>query len=239
MRYECHRRRGGRDGGFTIPELLIVIGIVVVLVALILPAVSAARRRARSVACQANLRTVGQMLAAYQNDNRGWIFPVKRDAFGVIGLGLNVPPHERWPMLVFKVEGAPNPPAYDVAGYEMSRRNEPQYDPRPYTPDALLCPGDDEPHEAHSYVLNNHLADEGIRAGRSVRGVSSAEIIVAGEKRTAAPDYYMEYGDYERVVEPFRHGPHAGSNYLYHDGHVATVMPADARRGLDPWQVAP
>jgi prepilin-type N-terminal cleavage/methylation domain-containing protein/prepilin-type processing-associated H-X9-DG protein len=225
-------------GGFTLPELLVVIGIIVVLMALLIPAVSSVRRRAQSVNCQANLRTMGQMLAMYQADNGGWIFPVKRDAFGVIGLGLNVPPHERWPMLVFKVEGAPLPPSYDVAAYEMDKRNEPQYDPRPYTPAVLLCPGDLGSHQAHSYVLNNHLADEGIKAGRTIKGVNSADIIVAGEKRTVAPDYYMEYGEYDRAVEPFRHGQQNGSNYLYHDGHVSTVLPKDAKRGLDPWQVA-
>ena len=231
--------RPTRPSGFTVAELLVVIGIIAVLAGLLLPALAAVRRNARSVACQANLRTLGQVLAAYQNDNKGWVFPVQRDAFGVIGLGLNVPPHARWPMLVFKVEGAPLPPAYDVPGYDMSRRNEPQYDPRPYTPGVLLCPDDDGANQAHSYVLNNHLADEGIKAGRTVRGVSSSDIIVAGEKRTVARDYYMEYGDYDRVVEPFRHGERAGSNYLFLDGHAATTPPADARRGIDPWHVTP
>jgi prepilin-type processing-associated H-X9-DG protein/prepilin-type N-terminal cleavage/methylation domain-containing protein len=226
-----------RMAAFTLPELLVVIGIVAVLVALLVPAVSAVRRRSQTVACQANLRAVGQMLAAYQNDNGGWIFPVKRDAFGVIGLGLNVPPHERWPMLVFKVDGAPLPPVYDVAGYAMDRRNEPQYDPKPYTPDVLLCPADPGAHQSHTYVLNNHLADDGIKAGRTIKGVNSSDIVVAGEKKTGQPDYYMEYGDYARAVEPFRHGQQSGSNYLYHDGHVATQLPADAKRGIDPWAV--
>jgi prepilin-type N-terminal cleavage/methylation domain-containing protein/prepilin-type processing-associated H-X9-DG protein len=226
-----------RVKAFTLPELLVVIGIIAVLVALLVPAVSAVRRKSQTVACQANLRTVGQMLTAYQNDNGGWIFPVKKDAFGVIGLGLNVPPHERWPMLVFKVEGAPMPPAYDVAGYDMEKANEPQYDPKPYTPAVLLCPADPDALQAHSYVLNNHLADEGIKAGRTIKGVSSSDIVVAGEKKTTARDYYMEYGDYDRAVEPVRHGERSGSNYLYHDGHVATQMPNDAKRGIDPWDV--
>ena len=140
-------------------------------------------------------------------------------------------------MVAFKVEGAPMPPAYDVPGYAMSRASEPQYDPRPYTPHVLLCPSDSESRQAHSYVLNNHLADEGIRAGRTVRGISSSDIIVAGEKRTRAADYYMEYGDYDRVVEPHRHGVLSGSNYLFLDGHAATKPPAEARRGIDPWHV--
>jgi prepilin-type N-terminal cleavage/methylation domain-containing protein/prepilin-type processing-associated H-X9-DG protein len=234
----CRRSSVGY-AGFTLPELLVVLGIIAVLIGMLLPAVISMRRKALGVACQSNLRTVGQMLRAYENENKGWIYPVQRDAFGVIGLGLNVPPHERWPMLVFKVGAAPLPATYDVAGYDMGKADEPQYDPAPYTPEVLTCPADPAARQAHSYVLNNHLADEGIKAGRTIKGISSSDIVVAGEKRDGARDYYMEYGDYERVVEPFRHGELAGSNYLYHDGHVSTVLPKDAKRGIDPWQVVP
>ncbi len=47
----------------------------------------------------------------------------------------------------------------------------------------------------------------------------------------------MEYGDRGRTVEPYRHVASTGSSYLYHDAHVATVPPIEARRGIDPWQV--
>lgn len=135
-------------------------------------------------------------------------------------------------------DAAPNPPPYDAAAYAMPRAKDPQYDPAPYTSPVLACPADDEPAMAHTYVLNNHLADEGIRVGKRVKGVSSSDIVVAGEKRTAAADYYMEWGDYDRAVEPFRHGSAAGSNYLYLDGHAAPALPAGARRGIDPWDPA-
>ena len=88
---------------------------------------------------------------------------------------------------------------------------------------------------AHVYLLNKHLADAGIRAGRRVKGVSASDIVVAGEKRAAAPDYNMEWGDYDRAVDPFKHGESTGSNYLYLDGHAAPALPAEARRGIEPW----
>jgi prepilin-type N-terminal cleavage/methylation domain-containing protein/prepilin-type processing-associated H-X9-DG protein len=223
---------------FSLLELLIAIAIIAVLIGILIPTIAGVRRQSKSVACQSNLRSIGQALVMYQNNNRGWVYPVMNDAFGVIGLGLNVPPHERWPMKVFKVESAPMPPTYDVAGYDMEQAGEPQYDPAPYTPPVLLCPADEKPAQAHSYVLNNHLADEGIRAGKTIRGVSSSEIVVAGEKFTNARDYYMEYGDYDRVVDPVRHGSGAGSNYLYLDGHVATRLAKEARAGIDPWDVS-
>ncbi len=221
--------------GFSLIEILVVLGIIVILLAILIPVVVGVQRSARQTRCLANLRSLGQVLVAYQNDHNGWAFPVKTDAFGVIGLGLNVPPHERWPMLALPVQGAPNPPPYDAGAYAMADMKDPAYDPAPYTPPVLACPSDDEPAMAHTYVLNNHLADEGIRAGKRVKGVSSSEIVVAGEKRAAAYDYYMEWGDYDRVVDSFKHGKSNGSNYLYLDSHAAPALPADARRGIDPW----
>jgi prepilin-type N-terminal cleavage/methylation domain-containing protein len=209
--------------GFSLVELLVVIGIIGILVSLLMPALSRARQHANSVKCQSNLHQVAAALLMYSNTYRGWLYPVggKDPLTGLprtLGLEPGMPREQRWPSLVF--------------------------DPPVWNPPVLTCPSDFEPAEEHSYVLNKHLADRGVRFGRSRVGqLDSTQVVVMGEKVSSQGDYYMSRGngfepsEFFRVVEAYRHGAKLGSNYLFLDMHVSTQLPSEAMRGVDPWDV--
>jgi prepilin-type N-terminal cleavage/methylation domain-containing protein/prepilin-type processing-associated H-X9-DG protein len=60
-----------RSRGFTLVELLVVISIIALLMAVLLPGLSAARRQAKNIKDMANLRQWGVMLTMFAQDNDG------------------------------------------------------------------------------------------------------------------------------------------------------------------------
>jgi prepilin-type N-terminal cleavage/methylation domain-containing protein/prepilin-type processing-associated H-X9-DG protein len=61
---------------FTLVELLVVIGIVAVLIAIVLPALSAAKEQANRVKCANNLHQISLSVSAYAGDHQGVMPPI-------------------------------------------------------------------------------------------------------------------------------------------------------------------
>ena len=65
---------------FTLIELLVVIAIIAILAAMLLPALSAARERARTASCVSNLKNLGLACAMYSNDFKDCV-PIDADCY--------------------------------------------------------------------------------------------------------------------------------------------------------------
>jgi prepilin-type N-terminal cleavage/methylation domain-containing protein/prepilin-type processing-associated H-X9-DG protein len=115
--------------GFTLVELLVVIGIIAVLISVLLPALSKARTQSEQVTCQAMMRQVGNGFLMYSTEWKGKVY----------GFG-------RWPRLVLPYVGYKGAiPGYLGSGYVTGEATDEMWNTQDYIRfatqyRALTCP---------------------------------------------------------------------------------------------------
>lgn len=226
-----HRR------AFTLVELLAVVAVVGLLAAIAMPVTAQARASARRAQCASNLRQIGTALFAFAADNRGLLPPTSHST------GDNT----------FNLGGT------QVRTIEYSWI----YQLAPYLGDVdevRVCPADEperqeliRAYNATSYTLNDIVFDanpetgprynhiNGVpHPGRTLWGFISARPV----SRTWDHAHCADWNSWPALladvaVDRHRSGAPANdrmkgsANYLFADGHVKNIEPAEMKRRVD------
>jgi prepilin-type N-terminal cleavage/methylation domain-containing protein len=233
---------------FTLVELLVVIGIIALLIAILMPALSKARQQSYSVKCGAQLRGIGQSIMIYATTNKGYIYPAVNDGAHI---GSTVPENQRWPTYIF----------------DDLMKNGTLNASNHFSPDFLRCTVDDrdvldggnaDPYGSyHSYNYNCALLPTNdlsrwVKLGHRIPGYDVSEVVVLVEKRQNLHDWHIDVrvGDIagtrqqwyqvlfnQDATDPglpdnprannkpkYKHGK-MGNNYLYLDFSVRNEEP--------------
>lgn len=153
--------------GFSLIELLVVIGVIAILAGLLLPAVQAARESARQARCRNNLRQLILAAHAFEGDHRG--FPPAL-AFRALSRDLTNQTSLHSQLLPYLEQSALyNALNFDVPGHSIATIDPSNLTAAGTSLDGLLCPSDRTPARS-ALAATNYRGNYGLGGYRRVQG---------------------------------------------------------------------
>ncbi len=210
----------GKKQGFTLIELLVVIAIIAILAALLLPALSRARERARLTNCLGNLKQIGLAMRMYADDNDGWL--------------------PQWSSLNGNISWYTN-----LIGYKGTTKIGPEY----VKPNLFLCPSAKKQSFVPQYGWN-YRSLGGSAASRKYTDFEKPDRIFLLMDCKSVGLVGPVSGEINNWCDWYRHTPipvgptdsygihlECRANFLFVDGHVRTLARKDCGNSSStyPW----
>jgi prepilin-type N-terminal cleavage/methylation domain-containing protein/prepilin-type processing-associated H-X9-DG protein len=223
-----------RRSAFTLVELLVVIAIVGVLIALLLPAIQAARAAARRTECASGMRQIGLAILQYADVHKGRFPSIAHDDDRTESWIYSLAPHLE---SVDKIRLCPE----DRARLEHETARVTSYAMNGYLREPDMGPFGPEPGFVSKLdkLVETHRTIVLFEAGKRPNADASAvDLLEANFDHVEAPEWFSAYNlkrnapperaVWNAVTNEVRVDRHHGgvANYLYADGHVDAI-PAD------------
>lgn len=199
------RNAGTSHAGFTLIEILIVIGIIALLAGLLFPVFGRARENGKRTSCASNLKQIGLGMMLYVQDNGRRFPPAPTDADGAHGWSFALANRMKKQDAIFQCPSEPD--KLNFTDYWINYDLQGFHEVRLHAPSSIIMSGDGDGHTVEYAIYT---------PATSPTPTGNSDVL----QWDASADYAVRHL--------------GGANYLFVDGHVKWLNPDQVNTSSAP-----